>query len=155
MNYIHSKLRNRLSVERANKLQYIFINSRVLEKQIAPQPTVEELLAMEGLHELGMGIGWENQDIQGILLVKTVASTSQQEGGIDYGSSSAVSKPRILFTTGFGIKLPNTVFYSIINYVQKTTNKKHDPYLYKLYCILNAIFYLFPSLTLIRQYISF
>jgi hypothetical protein len=60
MNYIHSKLRNRLSVERANKLQYIFINSRVLEKQIAPQPTAEELLAMEGLHELGIGIGWEN-----------------------------------------------------------------------------------------------
>jgi hypothetical protein len=57
MNYIHSKLRNRLSVERANKLQYIFINSRVLEKQIAPQPTAEELLAMEGLHELGIGIG--------------------------------------------------------------------------------------------------
>jgi hAT family C-terminal dimerisation region len=56
MNYIHLKLQNRLSTERANKLQYIFINSRVLEKQIALQPTAEELLAMEGLHELGMGM---------------------------------------------------------------------------------------------------
>jgi hypothetical protein len=30
MNYIHSKIRNRLSVEKADMLQYIFINSRVL-----------------------------------------------------------------------------------------------------------------------------
>jgi hypothetical protein len=32
MNYIHSKLRNRLSVERADKLQYIYMNSRALDK---------------------------------------------------------------------------------------------------------------------------
>ena len=59
MNYIHSKIRNRLSVESADKLQYIFINSRVLEKQITTQPTAEELLAMEELHGLGIEIGWE------------------------------------------------------------------------------------------------
>jgi hypothetical protein len=59
MNYIHSKIRNRLSVENADMLQYIFINSRVLEKQILTQPTADELLAMEELHEFGMGMGWE------------------------------------------------------------------------------------------------
>src|SRR5437588_6157366 len=33
MNYIHSKIWNRLSAERANKLQYIYINSRTLLNQ--------------------------------------------------------------------------------------------------------------------------
>jgi hypothetical protein len=63
MNYIHSKLRNRLSVERADKLQYIFINCRALAKQIALQPTTpttEELLAIEELDEMGIGMVWEN-----------------------------------------------------------------------------------------------
>jgi hypothetical protein len=32
MNYIHSKMRNRLSVERADMLQYIYMNSRALDK---------------------------------------------------------------------------------------------------------------------------
>jgi hypothetical protein len=59
MNYIHSKIRNRLLVERANKLQYIFINSRVLDKQIASQTTTKELLMMEELHVAGVDtIGW-------------------------------------------------------------------------------------------------
>ncbi len=47
MNYIHSKIRNKLSVERANKLQYIHMNSRTLAKQGNLQPTTEELLEME------------------------------------------------------------------------------------------------------------
>jgi len=47
MNYVHSKLRNKLTVERANKLQYIYMNSRTLEKQGTLQPTTEELLEME------------------------------------------------------------------------------------------------------------
>jgi hypothetical protein len=59
MKYIHSKIRNRLSVERANKLQYIFINSRVLDKQIASQPTTKELLMMEELHVARVDtMGW-------------------------------------------------------------------------------------------------
>jgi hypothetical protein len=32
MNYIHSKMRNRLSVERADMLQYIYMNSQALNK---------------------------------------------------------------------------------------------------------------------------
>ena len=32
MNYIHSKMRNRLSVERADMLQYIYMNSQGLDK---------------------------------------------------------------------------------------------------------------------------
>jgi hypothetical protein len=63
MNYIHSKLRNRLSVKQADKLQYIFINCRAPAKQIALQPTTpttEELLAIEELDEMGIGMVWEN-----------------------------------------------------------------------------------------------
>jgi hAT family C-terminal dimerisation region len=60
MNYIHSKIRNRLSVERADKLQYIFMNSRTLAKQRIKEPTTEELLEMEELyvagHKAGQGI---------------------------------------------------------------------------------------------------
>ena len=57
MNYTHSKIRNRLTPERANKLQYIYMNSRVLAKQKSLQPTTEELLEMEELYtELQ---GWE------------------------------------------------------------------------------------------------
>jgi hypothetical protein len=58
MNYIHSKIQNRLSVERANKLQYIFMNSRTLAKQSIREPTTEELLEMEELHVAGIGLGW-------------------------------------------------------------------------------------------------
>jgi hypothetical protein len=50
MNYTHSKIRNRLTPERANKLQYIHMNSRVLAKQKSLQPTTEELLEMEELY---------------------------------------------------------------------------------------------------------
>jgi hypothetical protein len=32
MNLIHSKLRNRLGVEKANKLIYIYMNQRVLDR---------------------------------------------------------------------------------------------------------------------------
>jgi len=46
MNYIHSKIRNRLSVERADKLQYIFMNSRTLAKKSIRQPTTKELLSL-------------------------------------------------------------------------------------------------------------
>lgn len=49
MNYIHSKTRNRLSPQRANKLQYIYMNSRTLVKQNSLEPTTEQLLALEEL----------------------------------------------------------------------------------------------------------
>ena len=32
MNYIHSEMRNRLSVERVDMLQYIYMNLRALDK---------------------------------------------------------------------------------------------------------------------------
>jgi hypothetical protein len=32
LNLVHNKLRNRLSIERVDKLQYIYINERVLRK---------------------------------------------------------------------------------------------------------------------------
>jgi hypothetical protein len=47
MNYIHSKIRNRLSTDHANKLQYIYINSRVLSKQSYHEPTENDLLQLE------------------------------------------------------------------------------------------------------------
>jgi hypothetical protein len=47
MNYINSKIRNRLSTNSANKLQYIYMNSQVLEKQLFHQPTDDELLELE------------------------------------------------------------------------------------------------------------
>jgi hypothetical protein len=50
MNYIHLKTQNRLLPKRANKLQYIYMNSRVLAKQPL-QPTTEQLLEMEELYK--------------------------------------------------------------------------------------------------------
>jgi hypothetical protein len=50
INYIHSKTRNRLSPERAIKLQYIYMNSRTLAKQNSLAPTTEQLLALEELY---------------------------------------------------------------------------------------------------------
>jgi hypothetical protein len=47
MNYIHLKTQNRLSPERANKLQYIYMNSRTLAKQKFLMPTEDELLMLE------------------------------------------------------------------------------------------------------------
>jgi hypothetical protein len=51
MNYIHSKLRNRLSVERADMLQYIYMNSRALDKMNKQtkhhEPTEDELIELE------------------------------------------------------------------------------------------------------------
>ena len=47
MNYIHSKTRNKLSVERTDKLQFIYISIRTLRKLNGPDKTLEELLVME------------------------------------------------------------------------------------------------------------
>jgi hypothetical protein len=47
MNYIHSKTRNRLDLIRTDKLQFIFMNIRALSKQAYPQPSLEDLLALE------------------------------------------------------------------------------------------------------------
>jgi hypothetical protein len=47
MNYIHSKTRNRLSLERVNKLCFIYINTRTLRKINDYEPTDEELLDYE------------------------------------------------------------------------------------------------------------
>jgi hypothetical protein len=56
MNYIYSKTRNRLSPERANKLQYIYMNSRTLVKQNISGPTTEELLALKELYRGFQGL---------------------------------------------------------------------------------------------------
>jgi len=47
MNYIHSKTQNSLSLKKVNKLQFIYINHRILRKIHEKEPTNEELLAME------------------------------------------------------------------------------------------------------------
>jgi hypothetical protein len=47
MNYIYSKIRNRLSTDHANKLQYIYINSQVLSKQSYYKPTENNLLQLK------------------------------------------------------------------------------------------------------------
>jgi hypothetical protein len=48
MNYIHSKRRNRLDLDRADKLQFLHMNLLVLAKQKNHyEPTDEELLAWE------------------------------------------------------------------------------------------------------------
>jgi hypothetical protein len=47
MNYIHSKTRNKLSVKRTDKLQFIYINIRTLRKLNGPEKTLEKLLVME------------------------------------------------------------------------------------------------------------
>ena len=51
MNYIHSKMRNRLLVERADMLQYIYMNSRALDK-IKDQPKHHYELTEADLIEL-------------------------------------------------------------------------------------------------------
>ena len=50
MNYIHSDLRNRLTTERAHKLQYIFVNKRTLENMGPKEWTEEEMLLAEDMH---------------------------------------------------------------------------------------------------------
>jgi hypothetical protein len=47
MNYIHSKSRNRLSLEAVDKLLFIYINTQSLRKLNYYKPTADELLAME------------------------------------------------------------------------------------------------------------
>lgn len=47
MNYIHSKTRNSLSLKTADKLQFIYINIRTLQKLKKDEPSNDELLAME------------------------------------------------------------------------------------------------------------
>jgi hypothetical protein len=51
MNYVHSKLRNRLSVERTDKLQYIYMNLRALDKikhhSKHPELTEVDLVVLE------------------------------------------------------------------------------------------------------------
>jgi len=47
MNYIHSKLRNRLTAIKVNRLQYIYINERTLRKIARTMPTEEELIGVE------------------------------------------------------------------------------------------------------------
>jgi hypothetical protein len=47
MNYIHSKTRNSLSLETTDKLQFIYINIRILRKLKKGEPSEEELLAIE------------------------------------------------------------------------------------------------------------
>ena len=47
MNYIHLKTRNSLSIEHANKLQYIYMNSWTLSKQKHYKPSEYELLQLE------------------------------------------------------------------------------------------------------------
>ncbi len=42
MNYIHSKARNRLTPERVDKLLYIYINRRVLDRKIVVKDDEEE-----------------------------------------------------------------------------------------------------------------
>jgi hypothetical protein len=56
INYIHSKTQNRLLPERANKLQYIYMNSRTLARQNILEPTIEELLEMEELYRGFQGL---------------------------------------------------------------------------------------------------
>jgi hypothetical protein len=55
MNYIHSKTRNSLSFNTVDKLQFIYINYRILRKVHKLEPTKEELLAME---DSLMGAKW-------------------------------------------------------------------------------------------------
>ena len=50
MNYIHSDLRNRLTTERAHKLQYIFVNKRALENMGPKKWTEEEMLLAKDMH---------------------------------------------------------------------------------------------------------
>jgi hAT family C-terminal dimerisation region len=47
MNYIHSKTRNRLSLERVDKLLFIYINSRTLAKMNDYEPIEEQLVEYE------------------------------------------------------------------------------------------------------------
>ncbi len=47
MNYIHSKLWNRLTAIKVNRLQYIYINERTLRKIARTMPTEEELIGVE------------------------------------------------------------------------------------------------------------
>jgi len=47
MGYVHSVFRNRLSLEKANMLQYIYINRRSLRKLETPSASEEEELAEE------------------------------------------------------------------------------------------------------------
>ena len=57
MSYIHSKIRNSLSVDRANKLQFIHMNSRVLSKRYDPELAEQKLLEWED--EYGVLAGQE------------------------------------------------------------------------------------------------
>lgn len=50
MDYIHSNLRNRHTTERAHKLQYVFVNKRVLEKMGRKESTEDEMLLTEDMH---------------------------------------------------------------------------------------------------------
>jgi hypothetical protein len=47
MNFIHSKLRNTLSLEAVDKLLFIYINVRSLRKLNNLEPTDDELLELE------------------------------------------------------------------------------------------------------------
>jgi len=47
MNYIHSKLRNRLTTTKVNRLQYIYINERTLRKIARTMFTEEKLIEVE------------------------------------------------------------------------------------------------------------
>lgn len=47
MNFIHTKLRNRLTSERVNKLQYLYINQRTLRKMGVQELSDLELVEVE------------------------------------------------------------------------------------------------------------
>ena len=55
MNFIHTKGRNKLSIDTVNKLMFIYINARTLQKQSIPEPGNDELVHIED-RIIGLGI---------------------------------------------------------------------------------------------------
>ena len=81
MNFIHTKLCNRLIPERVQKLQYIYINQRTIRKMGTQTLSDEELLELEDSWleenhvELATRSGSEWEDVEDIRWVDDVIET--------------------------------------------------------------------------------
>ena len=98
MNYIHSRLRNRLTPERANKLQYIYINERAIRSLEAQVLSEEDMLQMEDdwIEEQGTTVqaqapdGDEQEDFSLVRLPEsTIYEASRVETERDYEQTGA------------------------------------------------------------------
>jgi len=58
MNFLHSKLRNRMTLERTNKLLFIYINLRSIRKASGTQEAYEKKVSKE--QEAEMLLNWED-----------------------------------------------------------------------------------------------